>query len=313
MPGVLGALACGAGIATQSRINGELGAELGDGYVASVISFGSGLIVLVLLLAVSRRGRKGLGIIGGGLRSRRIPWWMVLGGSVGALFVLSQGIAAGVLGIAVFTVAVVFGQTLGGLVVDRRGMGSTGPRKITAGRIVGSVLMLAAVILVVSTQFIGSMPLWLVLLPLAAGLAIPWQQAVNGQVRVISRSPMAATFVNFVVGTILLVLACTVHAAIAGLPTEYPSNPILYLGGLIGVGFISLGAILAPRIGVLVLVLGTISGQLVVSLLLDLILPADGHPLDLTSVVGTAITLVALVIATIPASVLRAPRGSLRP
>ena len=217
------------------------------------------------------------------------------------------------LGIAVFTVAVVFGQTLGGLVVDRRGVGSTGPRRITAGRIVGSVLMLAAVILVVSTQFIGSVPLWLVLLPFAAGLAIPWQQAVNGQVRVISRSPMTATFLNFVVGTILLVLACTVHAALVGLPTEYPSNPILYTGGLIGIGFISLGATLAPRIGVLVLGLGTISGQLIVALLLDLILPADGHPLDITTVVGTVITLVALAIATIPRNALRASKGSLRP
>ncbi|MBC7590358.1 MAG: DMT family transporter [Salinibacterium sp.] len=313
IPGELGALACGAGIATQSRINGELGAELGDGYVASVISFGSGLIVLVLLLAVSRTGRKGLGIIGGGLRSRRIPWWLVVGGSVGALFVLTQGIAAGVLGIAVFTVAVVFGQTLGGLVVDRRGMLSTGPRKITAGRIAGSVLMLAAVILVVSTQFIGSVPLWLVLLPFAAGLAIPWQQAVNGEVRVISRSPITATFLNFLVGTTLLVLACAVHAALVGLPTEYPSNPILYAGGVIGIGFISLGAILAPRIGVLLLALGTISGQLIVALLLDLIVPADGHRLGITTVVGTAITLVALAIATIPASALRASRGSLQP
>ena len=40
------ALIFGAGIATQSRINGELGRALGDGYLAAVISFGGGLLLL---------------------------------------------------------------------------------------------------------------------------------------------------------------------------------------------------------------------------------------------------------------------------
>ena len=320
---MLGALACGAGIASQARINGQLGAELGDGYVAAVLSFGSGMIILVLGLAISTAGRKGLGIVATGLRSRQISWWMVLGGSAGALFVLSQGLSAGVLGIAVFTVAVVFGQTLSGLIIDRRGMGSTLPRTITIGRVTGSVLMLAAVLLVVSTQFLGNVPLWLVLLPFVAGLAIPWQQAVNGEMRVISGSPVAATFLNFVVGTTLLVIAGVVHTALVGLPTEYPGNPILYLGGVIGVGFISLGAILAPRIGVLLLALGTISGQLMVALLLDIVVPAEGHPLAWPTVAGTIIALIALAIATIPAGTirqgtfrywaLRAPKGNSRP
>ena len=310
---VLGALACGAGIAVQARINGQLGIELGDGYVASVISFGSGLILMIVILAISKPGRRGFGIIGTSLRTRQIPWWLLMGGVSGGLFVLSQGLSAGLLGIAVFTVAVVCGQTLSGLAVDRRGMGSTPPRSITPARIIGSALMLAAVVLVVSTQFVGSVPLWLVLLPFIAGLAIPWQQAANGEVRMISGSPVAATVVNFVVGTTLLVLVAIVHAAFVGLPTVFPTNPVLYLGGVIGAGFIGLGAILAPRIGVLLLALGTISGQLIVALLLDIVVPADGHPLAWTTVVGTAITLVALAVATVPARAFRVSKGSAKP
>ncbi len=93
----------------------------------------------------------------------------------------------------------------------------------------------------------------------------------------------------------------------------YPTNPVLYLGGVIGAGFIGLGAILAPRIGVLLLALGTISGQLIVALLLDIVTPAAEHPLTWTTVVGTAITLVALAVAMVPSHVLRGPKGTAKP
>ena len=298
--GVLLALLCGAGIATQSRINGELASQLGDGYTAAFFSFGSGLVVVLIALIFRSAGRRGLGIIRDELRSGRMPWWYVVGGAAGAFFVLSQGLTAALLGIAVFTVAVVAGQTTSGLVIDRVGLATTKPRPITVARLVGALLMLAAVVLVVSTQSFGDVPWWIALMPLVAGLGMAWQQGVNGQVRVISKSPVTATLINFIVGTTLLAIAALVHALIAGWPQQWPSNPLLYLGGLVGVVFIAVGSILAPRIGVLLLALGTISGQLLVSLLLDVVVPAAGHPLAWTTVAGTALTLVALAIATLP-------------
>ena len=45
------ALLCGALVALQSRINGELGSRLGDGFTAAAISFGSGLVILAIALA----------------------------------------------------------------------------------------------------------------------------------------------------------------------------------------------------------------------------------------------------------------------
>jgi transporter family-2 protein len=298
--GVLGALVCGAGIATQSRINGQLAAELGDGYTAALYSFGSGLVLVLIALIFRPAGRRGLGIIRDEVRSGRMPWWYVVGGTAGAFFVLSQGLAASALGIAVFTVAVVTGQTASGLVIDRVGLATTKPRPITAARILGAMLMLIAVVLVVSTQKFDTFPVWLVLMPLIAGIGMAWQQGVNGQVRVVSKSPVTATVINFIVGTSVLAIAALVHLLLVGVPQQWPANPVLYTGGAIGAVFIAVGAILAPRIGVLLLALGTISGQLLVSLLLDAVVPAAGHPLVWTTVAGTALTLVALVIATLP-------------
>ena len=56
----------------------------------------------------------------------------------------------GLLGVALFTVATVTGQTLSGLLVDRMGIGPAGKRAITGIRVIGSVLTVAAVAWAVS-------------------------------------------------------------------------------------------------------------------------------------------------------------------
>jgi len=298
--GLLGAVIVGVLTAIQSRVNGEFGRALADGYLAAVISFGSGLVILLVALALWAPGRRGLRVAVGSVRTGTTPWWYLCGGAGGALFVLSQGITGAVLGIALFTVAAVCGQTLSGLVIDRNGIGHTPPAAITITRLVGSALALAAVGVAVSAGFGGDIPAWMLLLPFAAGLAVAVQQAVNGQVRRVAGSALAATFMNFLVGTIVLVVVCLVHEAIVGLPERMPTNPVLYLGGLIGTIFIG-GAVIVVRVtGVLLLGLGSVAGQLVMSLVLDVVLPTPGQVIVSSAVIGTLLTLVAVMIAALP-------------
>ena len=304
--GVAGAVLVGVLTAIQSRVNGELGRALADGYLAAVISFGSGLLILAVALAVWTPGRRGLRAAFGSVREGSTPWWYLCGGAGGALFVLSQGITGAVLGVALFTVAVVCGQTISGLAIDRNGIGHTPPAAITVTRLVGSALALVAVGVAVSAGFGGDIPAWMLLLPFVSGLAVAVQQAVNGQVRRVAGSAFTATFMNFLVGTTVLLIACLVHEAIVGLPERMPTNPLLYLGGLIGAIFIG-GAVIVVRVtGVLLLGLGSVAGQLVMSLVLDLVLPAPGRVVVASTVVGTVLTLVAVVIAAIPSRKLRA-------
>ncbi|NEN04266.1 DMT family transporter [Diaminobutyricibacter tongyongensis] len=293
------ALLCGAGVALQSRINGELGRRLDDGFVAATISFGTGLLILVVALAVAPTGRRGLARVGAALRSRSLPWWYVLGGSAGAFLVLSQGLTAAVLGVALFTVAIVAGQTVSGLALDRIGLGPGGRRPLTPARITGAVLALVAVTWSVSAQLTGDVPLWMLILPLIAGLGIGWQQAVNGQVRVVASSALSATFVNFVVGTTVLVIATLVHSSFAGWPSSLPSEWWLYLGGAIGCVFIAGASLLVRITGVLILGLATVAGQLLTALALDLVLPSGSHPIAWTTVAGTLLALVAVAVASI--------------
>jgi bacterial/archaeal transporter family-2 protein len=290
---------CGVGIATQARINGQLATEIESGYVAAVISFGSGLIILSLALLFMKRGRVGIARVVGAVRGGEIPWYYTIGGAAGSLYVLSQGLSAPSLGVALFSVGVVCGQTVSGVLIDRIGFATTAPRKISPQRLLGVVLALVAVAVAGSSGISGGASPWLYALPFISGAAMAWQQGANGQVRTIANSALTATFGNFLVGTIVLVAIALVHSLFEGWPTSYPTNPVLYVGGAIGIIFIALGAMTVGVTGVLLLALGTISGQLLTAVVLDLVVPVEGHHFELTTLIGTVIALTAVVIVAL--------------
>ena len=289
---------CGALIAVQTRINGALGLALDDGFVAAAISFGSGLVVLLGCLIFVRRGRSGLAAVGGALRDGSMPWWTVLGGLSGAFLVLSQGITGAVVGVALFSVALVAGQTVSGLILDRIGFGPHGSVTTTWPRLIGAALAVVAVVWSVSGQVGGDLPLWMLAMPLIAGFGTGWQSAVNGRVRAKAQSALTATFLNFLVGSLALVAIMLVRAVFVGWPEQFPAEPLLYLGGPIGCVFIGVSAYLVSHTGVLILGLGTVAGQLIGSVIIDA-LGFGGAQLAFTTVTGAALALVAVGIATI--------------
>ncbi|WP_435055516.1 DMT family transporter [Micromonospora aurantiaca (nom. illeg.)] len=292
------ATASGVMVAVQSRINGELGVRLADGIAAAVVSFGVGLLILLVLVPATPGGRRGLAALRGALRSGALRPWQCLGGVCGAFLVATQGLTIGALGVAVFTVAVVAGQSGSSLLVDRAGIGPAGRQPVTPNRLIGAVLTVLAVLLAVGDRLGDPHALALALLPLAAGVGIAWQQAVNGRVRAAAGSAMTATLVNFTVGTAALLVTFAVDLAVRGRPAgAFPDEPWLYLGGPLGIVFIALAAALVRFTGVLLLGLATIAGQIVGAVLLDLLLPtAASHP-GLDTLLGAALTMVAVLVA----------------
>src|SRR5688500_2532083 len=118
---IAGAVLVGVLTAAQARINGELGARLEDGLTAATVSFSTGLVILFVLSAALPVGRRGLAALVSGVRARTIPWWMLLGGLAGALSVATQGLTVAIIGVSLFTVGLVAGQTVNGLLLDRIG------------------------------------------------------------------------------------------------------------------------------------------------------------------------------------------------
>lgn len=298
--GLVVTVVVGTALALQARINGELAGRIGDGFVAALLSFAGAELILLALAATVPAIRAGLVRSARGVRSGRLRWWQLLGGLCGAFLVLTQGLTVGVIGVAVFTVAVVAGQATSSLVVDRAGLGPGAARPVTVTRIVGALLTIGAVLLAVSERLTTPAGLWVAVLPMLAGVTVAWQQAVNGRVNAVAGNPFAATLVNFTAGTAVLLVAAVVEVALRGLPGPLPANPLLYLGGPLGILFITTAVAVVRLTGVLLLGLGTIAGQLVGALLLDMVVPVTGEHLTVPAVAGTALTLLAVAVAALP-------------
>ncbi len=105
----------------------------------------------------------------------------------------------------------------------------------------------------------------------------------------------------------MLGCAWLIKLAVAGPGNALPDQWWYYLGGPLGCVFIGVGALLVRSLGVLITGLGMIAGQLLGSLALDLVLPVPGSVVALPTVLGTFLTLIAIILTTLPW-----PRGALK-
>ena len=281
------AVASGALVAMQQRVNGDLAVSLDDPVLAAVVSFGTGLLLVLLVISVRRSARAKVA----GLRT--IPWHWRLGGLGGASLVAAGAAAAPRIGVALFTVGLVAGTTLGGLAVDLMGVGPGEAHAVTGPRIAGAGLGLLAIAASASHGLRSASP-WLLLAVVLAGCLVSYQQAVNGQVRAVTDAAVA-TLQNFVVGFCALVLGLLCRHLLSGVRVaDWPGADHwwLYLGGPMGASFVAVAAVVVRRLGVLRLGLAVTAGQLVGGIVLDL-----GRGLAASTLIGATLAMAAVVVS----------------
>lgn len=283
--------ASGVLVAIQSRVNSQLAEAVHSPYVGAAVSFTGGLLALLVVMLPQSRLRAKIAGYGRDLTSRHFPWHLAIGGLIGAFFVFVQSLVVGVIGVAMFIVGSVAGQTVCGLALDRIGFAAHAPRPLAASRIAGAALMIVAVVLALSAGLDGGLPWHLLILPLLAGCGVGYQTAANGAVTRHTGHYLVSALGNFVLGSIALTAAALASLAFRTEAIDWPSNPLLYTGGLLGLVYISASAALVKRLGVLVLSMSTIAGQIIGSVLLDALTP--GIHLGPLTLAGAALTLVA--------------------
>jgi bacterial/archaeal transporter family-2 protein len=141
---VLATAVAGGLIAMQAPINSGLGKSIGSLPAASV-SFAVGTVALVGITLVSGEGFGRLGEIGG------LPWYYLIGGILGAVYVTTALIAVRTLGAGGVTAGTIAGQLTLSLVLDQVGFLQLEQRGLTLGRVLGVALLAAGTVLVVRT------------------------------------------------------------------------------------------------------------------------------------------------------------------
>lgn len=289
----------------QGRANGLLGGILGHAVFAALVSFVVGLVIVGTTLVCSPRSRKAAREFLRLVRTRTLPWWMLLGGLSGGLVVIAQATTVPLMGVAMFTMAFVSGQVTGGLIVDSTRLPPGGKQPLTLLRILGVLVVLAALGYGAAERLTLGIPAWAPALPFVSGALTSVQQAFNGRIRFVTGSAVVATTVNFAVGFAALVLGAaalmTGGVTWAGFPTQ-PGQWWMLLGGAFGVVFIGLTALTVARLGVLLLSLFSLFGNLLGALLLDLLVPIEGSLVSTATVLSAVGVLAGIAITVMPSS-----------
>lgn len=249
---------------------------------------------LVLFFVFSKKFRDKFIDFSKNVQLRIIPWWFLLGGLFGAIYVTTSAFAVAALGAGLFTIGVVAAANFTSLFVDKFGFGSLKVYAISKLRVFAALL---AVVAVVFAAFNPSeqISLWPLFIVLVAGVAQIFQLAFNSKLATAS-SVQVATFVNFPIA-ILVGLVIVLISHLLGKPwPEFPNQWWLYTAGLLGGSFVLIAAWLVRILGVLVFTLATLSGQLITALFLDLFF--IGINVGWQLITGAILVLVAVYLAS---------------
>jgi bacterial/archaeal transporter family-2 protein len=134
------ALLAGAMLPIQFGINAQLATWVGGSLRAALVSFVVGAIGLFVATLLVSRGWPD--------RAGDAPWWVWIGGLLGAFYVLGSIVTAPKLGAATLVALILAGQAVASLLVDHYGWVGFEEHPVSALRIAGVVLLAGGVALV---------------------------------------------------------------------------------------------------------------------------------------------------------------------
>ena len=129
--------------ATQVAVNGYLGTVLGSPIESALVSFTVGTTALFILLLVTRT--KWRGINGAGQKN---PWWMWIGGVIGATVIFSTAYLGPIIGTGVTVVVMLLGMMLASLMIDAFGILGSPRRRIHIAQLLGLVVIILGVTMI---------------------------------------------------------------------------------------------------------------------------------------------------------------------
>ena len=285
-------------IALQARANGELSHRLDNGLQAALVSFGSGLLIILIITPFSSHIKEGIANLRGAIVRKEIARWKLFAGALGGSFVAIQTQIVPLIGVAIYSVASIAGQTAMSLVVDRIGLTGGGKKLISPRRVTAAFITVFAVLVSVWDRIdANNLSMIAVTAGCIAGAVVGVQRALNGQINEHSHQSFTTSLLNFITGTSFLVILILTGVALGKNElSPLPAGPWwIYTGGVIGVIYIAFTSTIVQHLGVLTFTLFSVGGQLAGSLIIDLVSPTDGVSVSAYLITGLAMTYVGVI------------------
>jgi len=155
----------------------------------------------------------------------------------------------------------------------------------------------------------------LILLGAVAGSLIPVQTSINSRLAVFTRSVFLSSFYSFLVGTLMLILF-NLFANPGKLSPSYIISQdfsyVWFVGGLMGVIYLTGNVLLLPKIGSALTVIMTVAGQMVIGLLIDTFgwFDAEVQPINIFRVLGIIIMIAGIIFMNYKKKSARQAAGS---
>jgi transporter family-2 protein len=295
-------------IALQARANGELSHRLGNGIQAALVSFGSGLIIISIIAIFNPSIKQGVRNLRNSVERKNLSPWTLFAGMLGGGFVAVQTQIVPLIGVAIYSVASIAGQSAISLVVDRIGLTGGGKKVITPRRVMAAFLTVFAVFISVADRLDGrNLSIAAVLLGVLAGAIVGVQRALNGQINEHTNQSFATSLLNFAMGTTFLSVLLLVVLFLGGNNlSALPAGPWwIYTGGAIGVVYVAFTSTIVQHLGVLTFTLISVGGQLLASLIIDIYSPTQGVQVSIYLVVGIALTYLGVLVGGVRNSQLK--------
>src|SRR5688572_27738519 len=128
-------------IAMQPAVNAGLGRATGN-IAAALVSFAIGTLLLAVIVALAGQA-DGVG------EALGVPWYLLLGGVLGAAYVFTALVTVSSIGAGGVAAATITGQLTFSLLLDRVGFLGLAETPVTPERILGVALLLAGTFLIV--------------------------------------------------------------------------------------------------------------------------------------------------------------------
>ncbi len=305
------ALLSGVLISLQTRANGELSHLMNNGLEAALVSFGSGLIIILIVTPFNPHIKEGISNLRASVARREIARWKLLAGALGGSFVAIQTQVVPLIGVAVYSVASIAGQTAISLIVDRIGLTGGGKKLISPRRLLAAFITVLAVLVSVLDRInANNLSKFAVIGGCISGALVGIRSALNGQINEHSRQSFTTSLLNFITGTTFLVILMLGGLILGKIQlSPLPAGPWwIYTGGVIGVIYIAFISTIVQHLGVLTFTLFSVGGQLISSLIIDFVSPTNGVRVSYYLITGIAMTYLGVIAGGVGSSRVKKPQ-----